>query len=564
MNSFSIPSGKRLGDLARQNWQAGITVALISVPLSIALSIASGAGPIPGLITGVWATLIASFFGGSNYNIIGAAGALTTVLFAATLAAPLGLGAAVLPLLALATGLLILLVWLLGMDRYLYFIPSSVMYGFAAGVAFLIAASQLFDATGLSALERTGHFLGDIERYIHHAGDTHVNSVIVFGAFLAAILLWKRYIKALPAVIPISIAGIIFGYIESQYLGLGLISLGDKFGAISGALTAPVAWSAIPEILADREKVLWLFKISGTIALIAVLETLITSKIADKITKTQSSSRRELLGLALANLGSGSMGGLPATGVFIRTGANIKAGATHSMSAAIAAVATAVIALLVLPFFIYIPMVVIAAILVNTALGLIEIEKFKEFFVSEKPSFVIAIAVVLVTVFEDAGAAVVLGAAMSLLWFIDQVSHGRFDAFFNYADGSKQIVRGAKQLRIPHDQPIIALTYSISGLLGYIDSGRHADNFRRIAKADNVQNVIIRLRGLLAADFEGQEMLAEAVEELEGRGKRVYVSSASEQMAHELAELPQFFSLKAGRRFAEKTEDVLKEIGLRS
>ena len=562
MKSISILSFSKLLELISKNWRAGLTVALISVPLSIALSIASGAGPVPGLITGVWATLIASIFGGNNYNIIGAAGALTTVLFAATLAAPLGLGAAVLPILALASGGLILVVWALGLDKYLYFIPSSVMYGFGAGVAFLIAASQLFDATGLSALKRTGHFLGDIELYIHHAAETHANSVLIFAIFLAAILLWKKYVKALPAVIPISVVGILFGYLESQYFDLELISLGDKFGSVAGALMLPVAWDALGQIFASKELIVWTLKIAGTIALIAVLETLITAKIADKITKTQSSSRKELFGLALANIGSGAMGGLPATGVFIRTGTNIKAGATHSMSAAVAAVATAIIAIVVLPLFIYIPMVVIAAILVNTALGLIEVDKFKEFYVSEKSSFVVAITVVLITVFEDAGIAVVVGAVMSLLWFTDQISRGRFDVTFNYADGTKSAVRGGKHLKVPTDKEITAVTYSIAGLLGYVDSGRHADNFRRLADAKNVRHVIIRLRGLLAADYEGQEMLAEAVADMEAKGKVVYVSSASEHIMAELKESPLLFSLRDQKRFTDKTEDALKTIGL--
>jgi sulfate permease, SulP family len=149
---FSLPSQSVIKSKVSENWKAGLTVALISVPLSIALSIASGAGPLPGLIAGIWGTLIGSIFIGSQYNILGAAGALTTVLFAAVLSAPLGLGAAILPLLALFTGVIVFLVWLLKLDRYLYYIPSSVMYGFAAGVAILIAASQLFDATGPSSL----------------------------------------------------------------------------------------------------------------------------------------------------------------------------------------------------------------------------------------------------------------------------------------------------------------------------------------------------------------------------------------------------------------------------
>ncbi len=99
----TLTSPSKLLSRVKENWKSGLTVAFISIPLSIALSIASGAGPLPGIITGVWATLIAGFFGGSDFNIIGAAGALTTVLFAATLAAPFGLGASILPLLALGT-----------------------------------------------------------------------------------------------------------------------------------------------------------------------------------------------------------------------------------------------------------------------------------------------------------------------------------------------------------------------------------------------------------------------------------------------------------------------------
>ncbi len=286
-----------------QNWKSGLTVAFISVPLSIALSIASGAGPLPGLIAGIWGTLIGSIFIGSSYNIIGAAGALSTVLFAAVLSAPLGLGESVLPLLALFTGAIIFIIWILKLDRYLYYIPSSVMYGFAAGVAILIAASQLFDATGLSKLARTGHFLGDIEKFLANTELVHKPSVLVFATFLAGILTWKKYVKKIPAVIPAAVIGIIFGYLEATYFSLDIFSLQDKFGSITATLMLPVAWDGLRAILADHALLVSVLKVSGIIALIAVLETLITAKLGDKLTKTESSSSRELFGLALANVG---------------------------------------------------------------------------------------------------------------------------------------------------------------------------------------------------------------------------------------------------------------------
>lgn len=560
---FSIPTRDIVVKRVSENWQAALTVALISVPLSIALSIASGAGPLPGLITGIWGTLIGSIFIGSNFNILGAAGALTTVLFGATLTAPFELGAAVLPLLALTTGLIIFVVWLLKLDRFLYYIPSSVMYGFAGGVAVLIAASQLFDATGLSALKRTGHLIGDVEKFIENSDLIHTPSLIVFAIFLAGILAWKRRIKKIPAVIPAAIIGIIFGAIEANRLGLDIISLQDKFGTFSATLSLPVAWDAIPKLMGSMEALTWVFTISGTIALIAVLETLITAKLGDKLTKSTSSSSRELLGLSLSNLGSGLFGGLPSTGVFIRTGANIKAGATHRTSGIMAALFTGAIALVALPFFSYLPMPVIAAILINTALGLLEFDKFAEFWKHERESFFVAILVALVTIFHDAGLGVALGAVAALLLFASKIAHGRFDLTWNYTDGSTEEIHSGRSLSLPTtDKKITIATYSIAGNLGYIDATRHLTNLKTLAHSPLVPAVIIRLRDLYSIDFEGSEALSEAVAELRSKGTKVIISSLSPRLESELAAFPVFTTMRSEGNLTKKTGEAL--IKLRS
>src|SRR3989344_980567 len=220
---FSLPSTTTVKTRVQENWKPALTIA-------------SGAGPLPGLIAGIWGTLIGSIFIGSEYNVLGAAGALTTVLFAATLTAPLGLGAAILPILALFTGAMVFLIWLLKLERYLYYIPSSVMYGFAAGVAILIAVGQLFDASGLSMLSRTGHLTGDIEKFFANANLIHTPSLITFVVFLALILTFKRFVKKVPAVIPAAILGIIFGYLEATYFSFDIISLQDKFGTFAATL----------------------------------------------------------------------------------------------------------------------------------------------------------------------------------------------------------------------------------------------------------------------------------------------------------------------------------------
>ncbi len=543
-------------NILKANWKSGLTVALISVPLSIALSIASGAGPIAGIVTGIWATLIASFFASSNYNIIGPAGALVTVLFAATVEAPAGLGAAVLPLLALGSGIALLAIWALKADRFLYYVPSSVIYGFSAGVAFLIAASQLFDATGLSTLKRTGTFEGDIALFIEHIAEVNYDAVLLCAIFVAGILIWKRCVKTLPAVIPAAVLGIVVG-ITQDWFGFHMLTLGDKFGEVVGALFLPVSWSGITSIVASSEGLIWFIKLSLVIALISVLETLITAKIGDKLTKTQSSGRKEIFGLALANLGSGVMGGLPATGVFLRTGANIKAGATHRTSAALSAVFTAIIALIVMPLFVFIPVAVIAAILINTALGLIETERFKEFWHHEKSSFIIGCIVALITILHDPGLAVLAGATMALLIFADRVSVGHFHAVFNYPHKAPDEARGKDAIALPdltsNKTPDI-ITYSLAGMVSYIDAGKHAANLRTIARTPGVKTVILRMRNLFSLDMEAKEMLAEAVDDLTKSGKTVHVSSADEGIKTQICSFDEIRSLAECGQFHDKTE----------
>lgn len=547
--------------LVLQNWKSGLTVALISIPLSIALSISSGAGPLPGLITGIWATGIAALFCSNNYNIIGAAGALTTVLFAAQLEAAHGLGPAILPLLAIATGLILFVVWLLGASKFLYFVPSSVMYGFAAGVAISIAAGQLFDATGL-LLKRTGTFLGDIWLFFHHIAQVNTAAIIVFAISLALILTLKRFVKQIPAIIPVAILGIIFGFVEKHYFPLNIQLLSDKFGSLQGMLAQPPHLETLAIVLRDHTFFFSLFQTAALIAIIAILETLITARLADKITRTESSSGKEIFGLALANIGSGVMGGLPATGVFIRTGANIKAGATHRTSALIAALLTALITLVVLPFFSYLPAAVVAAMLVNTAIGLIEVSLFKEMWRYEKSSFWIMVLVAAVTVIRNAGDAVLVGAGIALFLFINRVSHGRFDIWYRFADGTAAEEKNQRTIHFPRGKKIEALTYSLAGHIGYIDVGHHAANFRHLARSNDVEAVIVRMRNLFSIDHEGREMLAEAMEELMHRGKKVYISSASDDMQQYLTQIGTFKTMREKGLFATKASEALLRLSI--
>ncbi len=254
------------------------------------------------------------------------------------------------------------------------------------------------------------------------------------------------------------------------------------------------------------------------------------------------------------------MGGLPTTGVFIRTGANIKAGATHRTSGVLAAIFTGVIALVVLPFFSYIPMTVIAAMLVNTALGLLETEKFMEYWHHEKESFGLAILVALITIFHDAGLAVAVGAVLALFLFASKVSHGRFDVIWNFVDGTQKELRSCRTLEIPTDKKLAFVSYSIAGNIGYIDANRHYTNLKQLAKSSGTPVVILRFKNLFLVDFEGTEALVEAVKELESNNVKVYISSVSSHIKEELLAFPVFKDLNARGFFTERTRDAIAKI----
>jgi SulP family sulfate permease len=547
----------------KTNWQSALTVALVSLPLNIALSIASGAGPIPGIITGVWAGIIAALFGGSHYNVIGTAGALSTILasFAGT---KIGDSTAMLalPLLAITTGFFILLVFALKLERYLIYIPTSVMYGFAAGVAITIAMNQIRDATGLQ-LHKHDEFLANLWETVKNLGQAKIITLAVFGFFLSFLLIFKKFVKQIPGVIPVAILGIILGFSQTYFgWNLGLETLQQKQGNISVSLFNAPNLDLYQKILTNWDFLFWLLKISLTVSLIGILETLITAKIADKITQTKFNTRKELLGLGLANIASGVMGGLPATGVFIRTGLNIKSGANHRTSALLSAIFTGILAFVFLPFFQYIPMAVIAAILFNTAIGLIEIKEFKRYWLEDKSSFLVGILVALITVISDASIGILIGAVLALLFFVDKLSKGSFEVTFN---SHKKIVRyeHGNCFVCPKEShhKIDVVVYSIEGIMAYVDGPKHLENFEKMAKMKHLETVIIRMRDLFYLDLDGRDLLEEAIDNLQKNGKKVLVTGPCQEVSEVLKLSNTFRELHDNKHIFPKTEFALFSIG---
>lgn len=531
----------------KKNLKSGLTVSLISIPLSVSLAVASGATPLIGIITAIWAGLIASIFGGSNFNIVGPTGALSGLI--ATYVILHGLSG--LPVLTLIVGLFVIIAYLLKLERYLILIPSSVIHGFTLGVAFIIGLGQLNFAVGLKNLTQHESFAANILESIKHLGNGSLTTFGIFIIFLAGLLLFKKITLKLPGAIILAPVGIILGYLsETGSIALSLQTLGGKFGDIS------FKFFEKPHF----EFSVFMIETAAVIALIAILETMLSAKIADGMTHTKYNERKEMLGLGLANIVSGLMGGMPATAALARTSLNIKTGATHRTSGVISVISVAIISLFLLGYFKYIPLAVIAAILVFVAMNMVETEHYKKLWRFQKDGFFVAIFVALVTIVIDPIFGIMLGVSISLLIFINRISHGHFDLKVNkFNEGIIDYDAGVKLKEIKEDADV--LLYSFKGKLCYINSRAHIERFQ--ANLRKYKSIILRLREVYFMDTDGIEALDEIIDIIESRGQQVILSGIDQSVLDLLEQLsPGYKKLKAKGLIFEKSEHALRYLGI--
>lgn len=524
------------------NWKSGLTVALISIPLSVSLAVASGANPSMGIITAVWAGLFASIFGGSNFNIIGPAGALSGLLMAFSLSH--GIGA--MPILAIVSGFFIFISYILKLERYLVLVPATVMHGFSLGVALLIGLGQLSFAFGLADLPKQPEFISNVLETLKHISEIHLNTFFVFLLFLIILFFLVKKIPKLPAIIAITPFGILLGYlIKTKSILYGVETLGDRFNNVS------VNLFSFPNISFDIS----ILAPALGVAFIAILETLISAKIADNTTNTKFKIRKEMFGLSLANITSGIFGGLPATGVFVRTSLNVKAGATHKISATINAIAVGLISIFFFHYFAYLPMAVIASILVFASIRMIEAQSFVLLWKNSRRDFWLAIFTACVMIGVDTVVGLLVGSILALLFFIEKLSKGQFEMTTN--DINKKIIhRYYEEESECFKEKCEVLVYSMKGEFAYMNIEAHRDRLEE--HCDMFKIIILRMRELSFIDIEGVYTFDHIVKTLEDNGVKVFVSSVTDPVEIELKKGNTFNRLLESGKVFKNTRAVLR------
>jgi SulP family sulfate permease len=466
---------------------SGLTVGLVSLPIAISLAVASGTTPITGIITAIIGGLVGAIAGSSNYNITGPAGALVGLLATyATL-----FGSSSLPMLAILSGIIIYICFHLRIERYLMFIPGSALHGFILGIAAMIIINQMNAALGLNITTKSPNLVAQAIVTLQHLHETYVPAFTIFLLFFAGLMFFALFTRRIPGAILLTPVGMVIGYAaEHGMLPWQLQTLGSKYGSIDmTTLTLPTFQVRFAYLIP-----------ACSIAAIAMLEILISARIADGLTKTKHDKRKELLGLSLANIFTGFAGGMPATAALARTALNIRSGCTHKISGIISSITVGLISFAILPYFSYLPLPVIAAILVFVSFRMLEMEFLLRLFRRDKKHFMLALVVAFVTVYEDPVIGILFGAVMAMLIFMEKFSRGSHE---------KQVLPINTQTLKNED----TFVYTIKGPLAYINAQAHSGHLGQTPA--NAKTVIIDIHHVDFIDADGIEALIDSIQQLQ-------------------------------------------------
>ncbi len=379
---------------------AGLTVAMVAIPLSIAIAIASGADPATGLITAIVAGFLISAFGGSRVQIGGPTGAFIVVVFGVI--AEHGFDGLVLA--TFMAGFLLLIAGYLRAGRLIAFIPEAVVNGFTIGIAIIIATSQIKDFLGLSIADLPAEFLEKIASLWDGRATLDPASLLIALGSLVLIVGFRRIAPKFPGLI-FAIA-IMSGLVA--LFDLPVDTIASRYGALPSTLPAP----SLPDLSLSR--LIELFPSAVIIAFLAGIESLLSAMVADRMIGGQHRPNAELTAQGLANIASALFAGLPATGAIARTATNIRAGGQTPVAGIVHALAILLILLVAAPLAGYLAMPALAALLVITAWNMSEPHKWPEYAQARIGDRVLLVMTLGLTVLVDLTVAIGLGVAIGL------------------------------------------------------------------------------------------------------------------------------------------------------
>lgn len=387
---------------------AGIIVAIIALPLSIALGIASGVTPEKGLHTAIIAGFLISFFGGSRVQIGGPTGAFMVIVYGIVMK----FGIEGLILSTFMAGVIMILMGILKLGNMIKFIPYPITTGFTSGIAVTIFSSQVKDFFGLKTSELPAEFLDKWEVLVNSIDTIDFTTTIIGIIALLIIILWPKINRKIPG----ALIALIVTSLMVYFLKLDVPTIGSKFGELSSSLPK----FSLPSITKDN--LILLLGPAFTIAMLGSIESLLSAVVADGMIGAKHRSNTELIAQGIANIGSSLFGGIPATGAIARTVANIKNGGRTPIAGIVHAITLLLIMLLFMPLAKVIPLTSLSAVLIIVAYNMSDWREFKELLKSPKSDILVLLVTFLVTVLIDLVKAIEIGLILSSFLFMKRMA----------------------------------------------------------------------------------------------------------------------------------------------
>lgn len=507
--------GKLVNDLI-----SGVIVAIIALPLSIALAIASGVSPEQGLYTAIIAGFVISFFGGSNVNISGPTAAFATIV--AGVVATHGISGLVIA--TIMAGIILILMGVLRLGSLIKYIPMTITTGFTSGIAVTIIVGQIKDFLGLSFAPGTNAIetIEKVEAIAHSIGTFNWQALLVGMVGMAILIGWPMLgkIKKLGKVanvlgkIPASIIAVVVGVLLVQFTPLNgnVNTIGTLYPELSSKFPLP----SIPSL--SWETIVAVAPSAFTIAILAAIESLLSCVVSDGMVGDKHNSNTELIAQGLGNVCSGLFGGIPATGAIARTAANVKNGGRTPISGMVHAVVLALFLVVLMPVAKLIPMPIIAAILFMVAYNMSEWRHFVRICkFSPKSDVIVLVATFVLTVVFDLVVAIAVGLVLAALLFMKRMADvtkvRRWEKYTVNSKGhNKEIPQGV-------------VVYEINGPMFFAD----ADKFLEFTLFDDTQVVIVRMSKVPSIDATAMKNFEILYNACKAKGVAMVLSHVNEQ-----------------------------------
>ena len=475
----------------RANLAPALTVALISFPLSISIAIVSGVDPVVGLIAGAWAGLLGAFFLGTQRVIVGVAASVISIQLGFLLkyqdSFQDGSGLAYVGLMTILAGVFLLLIRYFNLQSYIKYVPKSIVVGFAAGIGLVIIQKQLSSFLGV-----------EITQNIDFSAVSLPMLALGLGSLLLLYIL-ERFVPKVPGPVVLSILGIGLGYLIKEQGVEGITLLSDTYGTIQGNLISIPNFTALSF---SNAMLIDIVVASMFVAIVVVLESLITGQYVSSISDVKNNPKRDIFGLGIINIIMGLIGGMPVLSLISRTSAGFQTGASKNVYLVLYGVIMGLLLIVLAPLVSFYPFPVIAAILVKVALPLIDIKTITALWRHRRSESVVAISVMILIVVSNASMAVLVGAVLSLLFIVHDQSKGHYYLRINNKGAIVQEVIDSKEL--PELEEGDLAVYGMEGSILYYNIDEH---IQRLEALTHFNHVLVRLNHVYQADQESIDKL---------------------------------------------------------